>query len=364
MDTFISLILKRAALIALFMLLSGCWDQSLLSGAVIQLAYGIDIADKGKINSSFYLVSGENKTQIISMTGDTPRDTRLHANQRLPGNVDSSKNRVVLISEEAAKKGIYPYLDVLYRDPKSSLNAKIGITESAAEQVLQAFSNSPNKLAIDKIFTSMEYSTSVPNVNVQDICTTMFDDGRDTIMPYVSLDKENRVVVSGSALFHKEFYKGKMTKDDTELLLIMKNELAKTAQFRVHLDEIPGIRGFATSNAIQVKSKMKVKLKDGKANTSLRTKIRLEIIEFPDDKLADPERIKKIETLYEKELTKQMSQVFKQLQKANCDALGIARHIQAFYSSEWKQMDWENDYAQVQLEPHVDVEITGTGIIE
>jgi Ger(x)C family germination protein len=364
MITFIRHELKRAALIAILMLLPGCWDQSLLSGSIIQLAFGIDLADNGKINASFYLVSGESKIEIISLDGDTPRDIKLHVNQRLPGNVDSSKNRVVLISEEAAKKGIYPYLDVLYRDPKSSLNAKIAIAEGSSESVLQAFSSSPKKLAIDKIFTSMEYSTSVPNVDVQDICTTIFDDGRDTIMPYVSLDKENKVIVKGSALFHKEFYKGKMTKDDTELLLVMKNDLAKTAQFKVHLDEIPGIRGFASSNAIQVKSKMKVTLKDGKVNTSLRTKIRLDLIEFPDDKLANPERVKEIETLYERELTKQMSQVFKQLQKAKCDALGIARHIQAFYSSEWKQMDWEKDYAQVQFEPHVDVEITGTGIIE
>src|SRR5690606_20919742 len=122
------------------------------------------------------LVSGEDQVQIITLTGETTRDTALHVNQRLHGRMSASKNRVVLISEQAARKGLYAYLDVLYRDPKSSLTARIGITEQSTEQMLQSFSKSPNKFAVDKIFTTMEESTSIPKVNIQDICTTIFDE--------------------------------------------------------------------------------------------------------------------------------------------------------------------------------------------
>lgn len=344
-------------------LLSGCWDQNLLSRSIIQLGYGVDLAENGKVRTTFTLVTSNKKTIVTSSEGETPRDTKLHANQRLPGNIDSSKNRVVLISEEAAKKGIYPYLDVLYRDPKSALNAKIGIVEGTVEKMLNQYADSPAMRKFDGFFTSMEKSTSIPKTNVQNTCTILFDNGQDNLLPFLTMDDTKQIVIGGSAMFHQEYYTGKLSKDDTELLLLMKGELADTVQLKIHTGEASGIKGYATSNTVHMKRDLDVDSKNGHVSAKLSLNLDLQMLEYPLDRLEQEERLRKLEREYEEQLTNRAKRIFEKLQAGKCDALGIGRIVQAFHPKQWKRMKWDEEYPKVRFEPQINVRIVGTGIM-
>ena len=82
-----------------------------------------------------------------------------------------------MIGEQLAKVDIYTALDVFYRDPKSALNAKIGVVEGRAESLLQTgYMRKPNFiLNLDKQIVSAEAFTIVPEENIQSICTVLFD---------------------------------------------------------------------------------------------------------------------------------------------------------------------------------------------
>ncbi|WP_127580206.1 Ger(x)C family spore germination protein [Paenibacillus koleovorans] len=347
-----------------FMLLPGCWDQKLLSNSIIMLAYGIDLSESGQLSSSLYLVSGENKIEVVTVNGLTPRDTKMNANQRLAGNVEASKNRLILISDAAAKKGVYPYLDVFYRDPISALNAKIGIVEGSTERLLKLYSTKSTRLLIEKLFVSSEEVSSSPVIDVQDLNRLISDDGTDAVIPYLAVNDKDEVVVTGSAMFHREFLHGKLTLRESEMLILMRNKLKNAMRIETHTSDISGIRGFLSSNVVGADSKVRVSMKGGQVLASVDMDLRVQLVEYPErfymEKSAD---LHELEVAYEKELEKQAVQVFKHLQQANCDALGLSRRLQSFHPRLWKSLDWEKDYAKVQFQPHIRVKIIGTGIL-
>lgn len=45
------------------------------------------------------------------------------------------------------------------------------------------------------------------------------------------------------------------------------------------------------------------------------------------------------------------------LQKANCDILGIGKEIKAYHSDIWKSLDWRKDFPKMSIEPNFEVQI-------
>jgi hypothetical protein len=85
--------------------------------------------------------------------------------------------------------------------------------------------------------------------------------------------------------------------------------------------------------------------------------------EFPPDHLDDPKVVEKMNQKLSEELTMDAKRVIKKLQDANCDAFGIGRYLIAFHNDVWKQKNWNEEYAKVQFEPKIEVEIVKNGII-
>lgn len=51
-----------------------------------------------------------------------------------------------------------------------------------------------------------------------------------------------------------------------------------------------------------------------------------------------------------KQLTKEAKRITKKLQKANCDAFGIGRHLIAYHPDLWKKKNWNEDYAKSEVQ--------------
>lgn len=70
-----------------------------------------------------------------------------------------------------------------------------------------------------------------------------------------------------------------------------------------------------------------------------------------------------IEQFLSKEWTEHAEELMQRIQKANCDFLGIGRELNAYHHNLWTKLDWEKEYPQIKIEPHVQVEIVNTGIL-
>ncbi|WP_197224034.1 Ger(x)C family spore germination protein [Lysinibacillus sphaericus] len=350
--------------------LAGCWDQRLLKEGRLVYASAFDLEQDEKIKTTAIVRDMKNGVPtnfIIQGEGNTIRETRIDMDNKLSGDFDPTKNRLFLLGEELAQKDIYQFLDIFYRDPNSSVSANIVVTEGNAEDILKKMTQKNTLIAefIIELLSSAEKSTQIPKLNVQSIRTNMFDPGKDFALPLISL-KDDEVILAGTGLFHKHELVGSLTLEESTLFLIMSNQKKKVARFvsEIRDDKELRIQNYISYNFSKVNSNLAVlSASPENIKVEINVKVDVNILEFPEDKLSNEEKIQQLNTLLSKDLTAKAEKLVKKLQASNSDLFGIGRELIAYHPKTWKQIKWEEKYPNINIRPKFEVEIVGHGVI-
>jgi Ger(x)C family germination protein len=364
--------MMRAAmsLLLLQLCLAGCWDQRLLKDSRLVYSSAFDLEDDNKILTTSIIrdFQGEFPTNVeLQAVGHTLRETRMIMDRKINGRFEPSKNRVFVLGEDLAKKDIYQFLDVFYRDPTSSISAKIAIAKGHGGDLLSTLGQKNTLISeyLAEQITSAENATEAEKHNLQTICTVMFDEGKDFMLPLLTL-KNNEIELEGNALFHKHTMTGELNVSQSTLYLALANKKAKTARFVSKMDtgNKSPLDDYIAYSLIKPESKMKIisdSPDDIKVEISMNTGIT--IAEFPADKLTDKKNVKKINKKLQNDLQKQADELIQTIQTANSDLFGIGRELIAFHPKTWEKLDWEEDYQKITITPKIETEIVGNGII-
>ncbi|WP_433742260.1 Ger(x)C family spore germination protein [Falsibacillus pallidus] len=365
------------------LILSGCWDQQPLRNARLVFASSFDLTEDNKIltTSDIRSLKGEVRgtenlqaaNVFVEAEGNTLRDTRILMDKKLSGDFSPNKTRVLLIGDElAAKRELYPLFDILYRDPRSSLGAKVAIVEGSASELLKM--NVVGEVLIGeeifKLLQSVEVNTLAPIENVQSVCTKIFDEGQDFMLPYLSRiqnQDEYAVDVTGVALFHNQKFTGKVLRgDEPSLILLLKEERKKYARFsiKVNPDALNGQK-YITIQVKKDKVHRHINIQNNRVQ-SVTFDLDFDVIatEYPKNKLYSKKEINELNKKISKSMTECMNQAIKKLQDANSDVLAIGRDLISFHPEVWKQMDWHSEYPNIPIKAKVNVKIVDTGIIK
>ncbi|TQR36357.1 Ger(x)C family spore germination protein [Brevibacillus brevis] len=365
-----------SAVLAVLLMLTGCWDQDLLKNARLLYGGGFDLAPNGKLLTTFVIrdmpesEQQSPKNEIIYAVGNTPREARDKADDQLSRLLRTYRNRFVLLGEELAKQDIFPILDIFYRDPKSALNARIGVTQGKATDMLslKKVGNVLIEEEIDELIKSNEETTTVPKVTLEKIYPVMLDPGEDFVLPYL-MHKGNRVDVSRIAMFHDQRLTGVLSPDESTMCLVLQASKGKLARFTQKISAQNGksnIKDFITFNVDKSKREMEVSVQpDGQISVKLDLNWKASVEEYPKDHLNGKTMIAQLNQLLSKEMTDLAKKTLKKMQNARCDGLGIARQLMAYHPETWKKQkeNWGSHYQKVKFDPNIQVEIRKKGII-
>lgn len=357
-------------LMVMVLCLTGCWDQRLLKNGRLVFSSAFDLTPEENIHATAIIrdfKEGIPTNSMVQANGRTVREVRMHMDRKVSGSFEPSKNRVFLLGESLAKKDVYDFLDIFYRDPNSSISSKLAVTEGEAGDVLKLISQKNILISeyIIETISSAESFTGIPKVNLQSVCTLMFDEGKDFFVPLFKIDHEE-LVLSGTALFHERSMSGTLSIPESTLLLVLMNQKGKIVRFvtKVEKGRKMKIENYITYNLINPKTKMKIlSSTPGNIQVELTLKTKATIVEFPQDELADKQKIKELDKKISAHLMSDAEKTIRKIQEANADLFGIGREFIAFHPKEWKQMDWEKEYPTITIKPNIELEIVGNGII-
>lgn len=361
------------------LLLTGCWDQRLLKDLKLVFTVAIDVGEGDEIISHIAIREseklsvggkpGQATVAVVQGKGITLRETRLSLDRRTPGEFSPSKMRVYLMGEELAGKDIYSILDILYRDPKAPLGAKLAIVEGKAEDVIHMKKIKETLLteAITDLLVTAEDNTIIKNETVQTVCPVMFDPSADFSLPVIKKVETNDIEVIGMGLISDRKYTG-VTLDATHstTLLLLANKKSKIAQINmmVHPEQENPQNRYMTLSMSKAKSKYKTTLNSPTdIEVTIDMKITGTIAEYPKNHLVDKQKVEELEEKAAKFLTTQAEEVIQIIQEANSDVLMIGQDIRVHHNKTWKDIKWREVYPTIKIVPNVTVEITGTGII-
>ncbi|MDT9024451.1 MULTISPECIES: Ger(x)C family spore germination protein [Rossellomorea] len=350
--------------------LAGCWDQRLLKNGRLVFSSSFDMVDEDTIKATAIIRDFKDRTPtnvMVQGEGKTIRETRMSMDRKISGVFEPSKNRVFLLGEELAKKDIYKFLDIFYRDPNSSISAKLAVVEGSGEEILSKL-NEKNVLISEfliEILTSAEGSTGIPKQNLQTVCTIMFDEGKDFALPLIKM-KDGEVELDGTAIFHKNSLTGTLSFEESTLYLLMDNQRAKRTRFvtKIDNDKKMNIDNYITYNVAKSKSKLTI-VSDTPDNiqVGIDTNMDVSIAEYPQDKLTDKNKLKYLNKEISKQLTEDAQKMIEKIQIANSDLFGIGRELIAYHPKTWEKINWTETYPTITIVPTIKVDIVGHGII-
>ncbi len=364
----------------LLLLMTGCWDQELLKESKLIFGVGFDYESNNEIRTTFTVRNlgipvsqgGSYSNRILSTTGISPRETRLKMDRIISKQVTASKVQLLLLGEEIAKHNIEHTFDVLYRDPKSPLDARVAVVNGRAEDMFNI--DQIEDTLVTEFMTNLikgaENKTEAPRMTVEKTFRFSHDVGQDYALPYIRYNEEiGSPEIDGIALFHQTTYTGvTLSPSEGTLLLLMSNKKSKKANIVESLGERYN-EGYLTEtvtiNVRNANSDMAYSFQDHKLTKAvINLEIRGNIEEYPQNHLFKESQVEDIADELSIRLTKRANAVLAKLQEANCDFLGIGRDLNAYHHDAWHPKQWEKEFPELTLEANVKVNIAETGIIK
>ncbi|HDR7792879.1 TPA: Ger(x)C family spore germination protein [Bacillus luti] len=358
-------------------LLSGCWDQEPLREARLAYSLGYDITEESKLQQTIELVkssSGEQSSfenEIHSATGYNIRDTSDSLKKNVTGNIRYFKYGVKLLGTKIQKKGILPYLDVAFRDPTNpTALVKLIAVDGETSKILEK-KKVGNLLIGDflkKKIKSLEDMSVFPKETLETAVTKMLDPGKDFTLPSIKL-KGKEVITNGIALFNNDKLTGLLPSRQSVLFVLLTGNMGDSAHIT---QQLTGKNSSNRDNYITFEiSNQKLKrdlniTTDKKGNVYAHLKLKLQVIalEAPRDNMYKIGERTQLNQELSKQLTKEAKRITNTLQKANCDAFGIGRHLIAYHPDLWKKKNWKKDYAKVKFKPEIEVSILYNGVLK
>lgn len=359
-------------------LLSGCWDQKHLKKQRLVYASSFDLQEEQRVltTSALRIVTlggratgrPEGKNMIVQAVGNTVRDSRLQMDLQISGQYSPNKTRVLLLGEDLAKQDVYPVFDVLYRDPASSLGAKVAVVRGRGEEVIKLDVIGETLVGeyLFELLESSEKSMLVPFETVQTICPILFDPGEDFVLPYIEVQDKHAKLL-GTALFKDRKYTGvHLTPLETTLMLLMKGGRKAEASLMVEVNPEERQRSMRYINVTVQSMKRHRSLtigSDGNPQLRIALKLNLVVLEYSHDHLTETKDYHEVNKMLKEEIERKARKVIDKIQRAGSDQFGIGRSLMAYHPKVWKELDWKEVYPRMEITPNIEVQIVGTGII-
>ncbi|WP_452470879.1 Ger(x)C family spore germination protein [Paenibacillus farraposensis] len=188
--------------------------------------------------------------EIHSGTGNSRRQSTDKIRAKVTGDIRYFKYGVILYNASLARRDLYPYLDVLYREPDyPTSHVKVAVVDGPAGEILEQ--QSIGSLLIGEFITkkirSLEEMCVFPEMTLETLLPPMLDPGQDFALPYLSKEEED-VIARGIALFHGQRFTGSLDTEQGALYVLMTGKWKKTARFveRIHSGPVGDAQNFIT----------------------------------------------------------------------------------------------------------------------
>ncbi|MFZ2538331.1 MAG: Ger(x)C family spore germination protein [Oscillospiraceae bacterium] len=358
-------------------LLSGCWNYSEIDKMSIVAGFAIDKGENGqKYNLSAELVNiqgGEKasavSSKVLEASGNTIFDALRNMISINPQKLYIGHCKVIIVSEELAREGIIPVLDVFLRDHELRITNDVLIAKNVkAKEILLQKSETPtiNSYNIDEMLhnSSMSLSKST-NVQVYQLVNTISTKGISSTLPAIKIEKINNKDVyklDGIAIFLKDKLLGFLNDEESKDFLFIVNKI-KGGTITTKIEDN---KNLYISGEI---FKSKTNVKHEYENTELSVNIETETIIAINDigaytNYADINEYIILEKQFKKQLQGDIKSLISKVQNDfGCDIFGFGKSINENDKALWEKYksNWNETFKTLKVNVDSKIIIRSSG---
>lgn len=371
--------IKIVLLLIPIILLAGCWDMVEINQRTYPYSFGVDLIDNEKENLSLIITypnikalgknpSSEDKTYILKAQGTSIFDAIRKLSTETRGPFYFKHLRVLVLGEDAAKnkKIVNEIMDGLMRDYIINKRVLITVVEDKAEKLLESLPGNVKQEFVEGtlfglLLNAQNATYFTPN-HLSDFIDSMDKKGA-AIVPLLFQENET-VKASGGGIFKDYTLVGYIDGKENEAISILDGTAQTTA---IDINYKGDIISLNTDN---IESKKKLLPNDESLKIKYNIQVEGSIQEYKISEggalIKTVEKINEIEEMYAKQLKAALDNIINVLQKDfKADALGIGEYLSKYHPKLWKEVkdDWENVFADIEIELDIEVKIRRRGLI-
>lgn len=372
--------MKKIILSIFILMLCGCWNYKELNDYSIVTGMAIDYTDN-KYMVSFLIANSKNNSDansnqyesiLYSSVGETIYEAikniwLISPKQLYIGHLES-----VVISEEVAKLGLYNSLEFLLEDSRSNKNFYIVLAKDCmAKDVLSIttpITDISSESVSDNVNSSYKLHGSILSKTFNDIIYELINDGIDTaISSYViigdvkegsslenleSTSPNTYIKLDDLGIFNGDKLVAWANKDISRGINIINNDVVQ-----LYID-IDCDGGHIIVNTTDIKTKNDI----SKDRIIINTKGNASISEITCDvDLEDDKIIKEMEKNINKKVENLIRDSFNFSRNYNSDVFGFGLSFYRNNPNEYKDIDFNEIYFNIEPEINVDINIRSSG---
>jgi|GEM_PF-2026792 germination protein, Ger(x)C family len=367
--------MKRMVLCILsLLLLSGCWDRLPLRDLQMIDAVAFDRNEETKDIAVDLIVTslkragmgeGEPIAEQTELEGKSVIEAVGKSEYMDQGPFSAVNTRVFLMSERFASDRPVKELEFLLHAPYTSINTPVVIFKGEINDLIK-YKVSNRKAPIEKLNTfirSLDANGLIQNVSMMEFLTSQRDSLDDYPMPVVNY-ADTKFELESAMLYHAGLYTGgRLTREQLRMLMFMIGVDQGKQRITGRLSESSGVQNLTYGFSVKSVHNRYHAQQDSGRLPKMTIDVRLNISVFDigeNIETLKPTYSHKMQQLLITQFNREANVTIQALQKANCDALGIGKHLRAYHPKLWKSLDWRNDYPNMKIEPRFNIHILNT----
>ena len=382
-------------MLMLLPLLSACWNQKELTDLAFVMAMGIDKGKDKKFKVSFQLVNPGNVTTgqngggggqglpiaVYRSTGDTITEAARKATKKVSRRLYYAHTNIVVVSEEIAKKELLYIIDALDRDPEFRTTTEMVVARGCTAEEIVTTITILDRLPVNKITKQIKASEAMlgenASVNIDEFLTGLISKGKQPFLNGYRLvgikskarKKENLEKTTtdaflssdGLAIFHGGKLRGWVNHDKARGMIWILDKLKSTD---INIAWKKQKKALVVA-PIRSKTKVSIQFINQKPQINIKVDSEGWVSEANTDiDLTSPKIIGQIDTLVEKEISRQILDSVKAAQKLKSDIFGFGEKVHIANPNLWKKLEgnWDEEFAALKVNVTADFYVRREGI--
>lgn len=353
-------------------LLCGCWNYQDIEKVLLVVGFAIDKNEQG----DKYLITVE--VVDFEMSGTQAKQTSKFVESEGKTIFDAIRNsiniigkrlywahaNVVIISQDLAKEGIAPLIDLIIRDTEMREEKYVLISkEKTAKEVLkqEMLLSQTSSNNIERMLSSQYAAGKATAVKAYELMGTIEDEGISVALPALHLVKntdKKTAELDGTAVFKSDKLVGFLSPDETKAFLFVMNKIG--GGLATLKESSSNKMDNISLEIFESKTKLKPRFSDEKLtmNIDIVTEVAIAEVETSEDYIK--EKRDSLKSDAEKKLKALLETVIKKVQNEfDSDIFGFGKITKANLPAVWRnsQQKGINLFKELALDIHVEVKI-------
>lgn len=360
--------------LTLALLMTGCWDAKDVDQRSFVMGIAFDLAeteDRYVMTIELPVLSGfasqssgeGPKSVMFSTVGTSVAQMATHFESRTWRELFFGHTQAIIISGDAARKSIRPFLDFFDRNPHIDRRLTLFISQGEAQEIFKTKDPREDLVSVylNQMLNTLTNTARVVKMNFQDSLRNLESNG-DTILPRVR-SSGTEAVIAGGALIKDYKLIAWLGENETRAAAFLYNNVSG-GLIVVNVDD--NLYAYAMRSA---SSETKAKLKDNQLIFEIEVKSEGDIIEVYYEEAQGPSAfdIAKIEDKLNQLIANEILHLVTKLQDLKTDPIGFDRLVFRSYPKFWKEhaKDWKDKiFPQAKFEIKTTFRVRRTGIVE